>query len=358
MSDKIISISVEYQEVVKDFDRLKNEIVQGGVFYLDGALDKAVDDLKNTLSTIINKDIKAKVTPTLQPSSTDITDNISKTKNDIINYLFNEDISKSDYLRKDLGSKTVNDNSNIFMVKNGLLKAWQGVNETSTYSGEEFRFRDRLIKGIIIDEDRKKIIKFNPNTIKSVKLECSKDSGETLNSTKKFEAYKSSNRITRRKESGSDLRVAVWTIKKEDLNLAIKDSISIDTLIENIQNKNFSEAKQLINKINKNGEYNSTLEKIDNINKNKNITPELETINAINKLIKNLKIEKRVDDKITTYTLFSTYDDLAESHTSFFEELRKNILIWQIRNEDKWMGAIIKGIIKVLNNYSNSPIVK
>lgn len=350
-----IQIKVNYDKDLLDFKDLKRHIVNNALFGADKALDKAVDQLKTKLKTIINQDIKT-FDSTAQ-ASTETGEiarslNIPKSKNDLIKHIFGQDLKDADYFKATSKTKTVNDNSNVFVVDNNRIKAWQSVSDGSTLSGEESRFKDRLINGIIIDKASGKMYKLNPNDVKGVKLECSKDTGQTLDSEKKFDAYKNSDKISRRKE-GPDGRLAVWTVRQDDVNFMMRHAVSIDEIIERIIDQDYDTATALLRQINTKGEFHTPLEKIRDLKENKNLSPDVQSYMAILTLIRNLKIEKKMNKEYTKYTLFSNYDTAVDKNEKFMDSLRQEINLWLASNQDDWFKQMVDQVTKALESYDS-----
>ena len=350
-----IEIKVKYEHVVKDFDDFKRHIRKNAEFGADKALDKAVDVLKNSLKKIINEDIK--VFDSTQQSNAEPqqglpTLNIPKAKNDLIKHVFGQDIRYADFNKASVGSKTVNDNNNVFVVDKGRIRAWQSVSDGSTFAQDEQKFKNRLVNGILIDKKTGKMYKINPNDVKGIKVDCSKDTGETINSENKYQAYKNSNKITRRKE-GPDDRLAVWAVKQDDVNFMMRHAVSIDDIIEKIFEQDYDTASALIQKINPKGELNKPLEKIADLKQNKNLPTDVQSYLAILKLITNLKIEKKYLKTTTRYTLFSNYDPAINKNEKFMDALKREVLLWLVSNQDDWYRAMVDQVVKALEQYDS-----
>lgn len=351
-----IQIKVKYDKDLLDMNDLKRHIVNNAVFGADKALDKAVDQLKSTLMKLVNQDIKTfDSTASTQPDGSEIAQNMNvpKSKSDLVKHIFGEDLKNADYYKAGSKTKTVNDNSNVFVVEKGRIKAWQSVGDGSTLAGEEGKFRNRLLDGIVIDNATGRMFKLNPNTVKGIKLECSRDTGQTVDSEKKFEAYKNSDKISRRKE-GPDGRLAVWTVRQEDVNFMMNHAISIDDIIEKIIEDDYDTAVALLQKINTKGEMTQPLEKIRDLKENKNLSPDMESYMAILKLIRNLKIEKKMMKTVTRYTLFSNYDVASvEKNQKFLDSFRQEITLWLASNQDDWFKQMVDQVAKALEQYDS-----
>lgn len=351
-----IQIKVTYDADLKDFADFKKHIRRNAELGADKALDKAVDDLKDTLFKLINEEIKtfdSTAQANQQTSEVPPSMNIPKAKADLVKHIFGQDIKTADIGKATSKNKTVNDNSNVFAIQDRRIKGWQSVGDSSTLNGDSNKFKQRLIDGIIIDSDTGKMYKLNPNDVKGVKLECSKDEGQTLDSEKKFEAYKNSDKISRRKD-GPDQRLAVWTVRQEDVDFMMRHAVSIDDIIEKIMEEDYDTATQLLNRINNKGEFNQPLEKIQDLKNNKNLAPDLQAYMAILKLIRNLKIEKKYLKTMTRYTLFSNYDpSLVDKNEKFMDSFRQEINLWLVSNQDDWYKQMVDQVTKGIQQYDS-----
>jgi hypothetical protein len=347
-----IKIRANFDKELKNFSDLKRHIRGNVEFGLEKALAKSIKDLQAELKYLINEGIK--INSEAQNAGEEVPPelNVPKSKNELLKYIFEEDISKADYLRKSVGNKTINDNSNVFVVKDKRIKIWQSVDDSSTYLGQENSVRNRLIKGILINGDDGKMRKLNPKSVKGVKLECSKDTGQTIDSDKKFEAYKSSNKVTRTKEGPYD-RTAVWTVKQEDVQQMLGNSVDLDALFDKINDGDFDTALNMIKEINLGGELNSAEQKVTNLKLRQDLTPNVAVYQDILTLIKNLKVEKVRSEKSTRFTLYSNYGDQAENSELFFDQMRKQIYMWILSNQDFWYNSMVEQVIIALGKYDS-----
>jgi hypothetical protein len=350
-----ITIKTNFNQVIKDFGDLRKHLVKNAQYGLDAALELALPELRNELLYIINEKIKIKdeLTETNQDIPPQL--NIPKSKNELIKYIFGEDISKSDYLKKSLGNKTVNDNSNVFVIKDGRIKIWKSVDDSSIYSAEEFAIKRRLINGIFVNQNNGKTYKFNPENIKGIKLECSRDSGQTIDSEKKFDAYKNSDKMSRTKDGSTYQRLAVWTVRQEDVKNMLNKGLPLDSFLDKIMEGDIETATHFLNAMNKNGDYNEPIRKLTNIRLRKDLTPNIAAYTDIVSLIKNLKINKIISNQNADarYILVSSYGESAQDNTKFFEEMRKQIFLWMVSNEELWLKAMTNAIVNALEKYDS-----
>lgn len=342
------------ESIVSDLKKFSKDLRVGIESGLDTTLDDDVESLKSTLLGLINNEItidnKEVKTDKSAPTIT-----MPKSKIDLVKEIFGNDIMTSDYMKTGNKGNTLDDKSNVFVMKNGRIKAWQSVSESSNYSTQESTFKNRLKDGIILDPDSGKMYKVPDSAVKGLKVECSTDSGQTLNSEKKFDAYKNSPNITRRKGDSPDQRVAVWTTRKEDINFMIRNSISVDEIIHKIQEGEYDTAAALLQKNNTSGAYKQIIENINNVKMGKIANPDTKAYINLQSLIRNLKIKKRIAEYKTDYTLFTSYDsELEDTQEKFFDVLRREIFLWKTTNEELWINVMIKSINEVVKKYNKA----
>ncbi len=349
-----IKFTVNDKGLLEDLKRFSKDLRTEITNVIDTVLSKSVDELKATLRLTLDQNINLASTLPDGTKKIPVGLNVPKTKADLIKHIFDEDITKSDFFQRSIGNKTVNDNSNVFVYDKGRIKNWQTVGDSSTYAGQEGTFRERLIKGLVIDAATGNIYKIHPDNVKGIKLECSKDTGETLNSEKKFDAYKHGGNISRRKYDAPFTRTAVWTIKQADAKELIAGAFPLNQLLDKIQEGDYKTAVELFTRNNKGGIFNKALERLDEMEKGTNLPDSIQTRRRTNQLINNLKIRKTIGDYTTKYTLFSNYDTgIEESEDKFFELLKREIFLWKIGNEDVIIKSLMKAVDKVVKKYTS-----
>lgn len=327
---------------------------------LDNKLDEGIDDLKSTLLNYVNYQVTEKT-----PDPMDQTQKIDvpKSKVELMKEIFNVDITSSDIMKPTSKGRTLNDQSSVMVMKGGRVKAWQNVHAASTYGAQEMYFKERLMSGIIYDADKGKMYKVPENSVKGIKLDCSTDTGQTLNSEKKFEAYKQSDKITRRKGDSPDQRVAVWTTRKEDLNFMMRNAIDLDTLVIDVTEGKYDSAITKLEAQDTKGLYKQAIEKIQNIKNGKVAQPGSKAFLNLQQLINNLKVQKRIADYKTTYTLVTNYSKsldsseygmLEDSEDAFIHILRQEIFLWKIENEQQWIDVITKNVNELIQRYNRT----
>lgn len=353
-----VTINTNFEGVLKDFDDLKRHVRRNAEFGAEKGLKVSIKKLQANLTDVINNQIRigqgalkadgSAGDPLPEPL------NVPKSKADIIKHIFGEDMTQADFFQKSLGNKTINDNSNVFSVKDKRIKGWQTVNDGSTYEGDEARFKERLAKGIIIDADTGKMFKLDPKTVQGVKLECSRDTGQTLDSDKKYQAYKQSDKMSREK-NGSDQRLAVWTVKQADVTNMMAHAVSVDEIVKRVLDEDFDTAKRLLEPLNKDGSLDTSLTKIEELRANSSAVPaDVRALTAIQKLIRNLKVEKqRSESNTTRYILFTTVDEAADANVKFMAELQTQVRFWLLTEQEDWFKSIVDQVLEALAQYDS-----
>lgn len=342
-----LKIDVKDKQLADDIKWLRNDLM----IYITNRSARSVNDslpeLKATLQSILVRMYNSKEespTPSNSSNSNDL--GISNLRKDLIKEIFGQDLA--------LASKAPdnkNPNSNVFVNRDKRIKSWQPISDSSTYEGEETRFKNRLMNSLIVDFATGRVHAPDPETIKGIKVECSTDTGQTLDSSKKFDAYKNSQQITRTQSTYQ--RVAIWTVRQADVKLIMDNAISVDDIINEVLQGHYGSAKDLLREKNKNGTYNTAIENIDNIQKGKFVNTNLETFQKLKTLINNLRIKRTDSKRKTTISLVTSYNNETEEQAiDFFTEMRKYIYIWMVNNQEKWINAILNAIQDVAKKYN------
>jgi hypothetical protein len=354
-----VDIEVKVDGFIKDLDDFRKHLRRNAQFSLDRELNLDVEEIKMQLITTLNREIR--VSSQVQSTtgqSVNIPEplNIPKAKNDVIKEVFGQDIKNSEVFKK---GATLDDTSSVFVVRNNRVKAWQSVMDSSTYAEQESKFLERLREGIVIDAKTGKAYKVNPDTVRGLKLECSRDTGQTIDSEKKFEAYKNSPYVDRRKYDGPYNRTAVWTIRQEDVEQMMKDAIPLDDIVELIQEGEYETARNVLQQHNKNGAMETYIERLQEIEVDGPTTTDFSAYKAIREIINNLKIRKEVRDATgvqgtVKYVLFTRYDRTdSEQEQDFYKELKIQVWLWMAQNEHKWFTVMVKAIEKAIMKYDS-----
>ncbi len=339
-------VDVKVDGTIKDLQSIKKDLMLYIPFKAKASVEEALPELRITLNSIMTRMYNSKE-DTKSVKNTPDTINVPKLKRDIIKEVFGNDIDAHN--QNNTNSK--NDNVNIFVNRDKRIKAWQSVSDSSTYQTEENKFKNRLLNSLIVDYGTGRMYAPDPDTVKGIKVECSTDVGETLNSSKKFDAYKNSQNITRTLSPYQ--RAAIWTVKQADVDLIVKNSISIDNIVNEIMQGNYKSAQEILKQKNKTGVYTTAIEKIEGIRKGKTDSVDLESYYKLKKLIANLRIKRTDGQKKISISLVTSYDaSVEEAAIDFFTEMKKYIYLWMVSNQDKWTRDIIKAIEIVIKKYN------
>ncbi len=341
-------IDVKNKETMKDLEDFKKDLLNYIKFKAHASVKDALPELKLSVMSVLTRMYNAREAPASKdPNAVQPEVLIPKLKKDIIQEIFGKNVDSIN----PKNTNTKMDDVNIFVVRNKRIKAWQSVNDGSTYDGEEIRFKERLMKSVLINYDNGKMYVPDPDSVKGMKIECSKDTGETINSSKKFDAYKNSQQITRTKTTYQ--RAAIWTVRQADTQNMLANAISLDALVSEIQAGNFQNAIEVLNQKNKTGVFNEAIENLKKTKKGKADNLDLNSYYKLRKLVDNLNIRRYDGEKKTTISLVTSYDDSVEDQAvDFFTELRKYIYLWMQSNMDRWTKDVITAIETVIKKYN------
>ena len=338
------------KELQSDLKKFSKDLTSTVTNEIDIALDKEVTKLKTTLKNIVNKQVAVDT----RSANVRLPERLEvpKVRADVLKEVFDVDVMSSDYMQKALGNKVVNDRSNVFIYDKGRIKAWQSVDNSSSYASQESFFRNRLMEGVIIDAESGSISKINPNAVKGIKIECSRDTGQTIDSEKKFEEYKNSPEIERRKYDAPYERVAVWTMRQEDAAYLMKKSQPLDQIFSLIEDGDYDSAIKALNASNADGAYTKAIDRLTNI-KNVQGTSNVRVHSKIVAAINSLKVRKTKTERSTTYTLFAgNFDGELDEQQEFMTVMRREINLWKLADEQLLIRLIERAIRKVIAKYS------
>lgn len=346
-----IDISSNSKQLEKSLRTVKKGIFKTIENSIDEVLKKSIVELKTQLKTYITQEIKIQSQiDSVERLPDEI--NIPVARADIIKEVFGYDIRDSNFIRSQLKNKTNNDLNNLFVVKNNRIKVWQEINSSSTLQGELSRFQERIREGVIMDYDTGKFYVPNPDTVADIKLDCSRDTGETLDSEKKFNAYKNSNKISRRGNS-PDQRVAAITMKQDAVKEMMINAILIDSIIDNIIEGNYDEAMEILDRHNKTGTFQQAIERIEEFGENKAISPDSQAFNNLLQMVNSLKIKKiKLKDGLD-YVLTGNVPSLklGESNEQYLTNLTEQISMWLVTVEPRIVSNIIKRLKNLIKQF-------
>lgn len=347
-----IDIKEDFEKEVKAIKTLKKDIKEATEKAADVSARRGVTNLKAKLNTYVTSELRMSAQLTQQqalPSNVDI----PLARAEIVKQLFGYDLRDSNFIRSQLGDKTVNDLNNIFVVKDKRLKVWQGIGDSSTLSGELNRFRGRIRDGVIMDYGSGKFYLPNPTDIEDLKLECSKDTGITLDSEKKFEAYKNSEHINRRGATPKQ-RVAVMTMLQDSVEDMMRSAIPIDYIIDNILAGDFEEAKEFLSRFNRTNAFDSILERIDEMKVGKNLPESSEAFNNLLTMVRTLGIKKVKKKNSIDYVLTSSVINSGEDFQQYYDKIKQQISMWLVDFSETVINNVVKYITKSLKKYEDS----
>lgn len=352
-----IKITTNADKVAKLLENIKKslkpEVIDKG---LDVALAKDLAEFKQRMLTVLNKEIKSKVT--VQSQTMDEQEvSLPKSDEELIKHLTGVDLTRVSKTKefnsladgkvavvanKSIGKGTIdtlNGNPTSPMSSGVNLRIPMNPGDTfeSQYNQALNYYNNAMF--VFVDNNGSANYYMNPgrDISRFVKVVCSKEAGNTEKSNERWEKH-------RDKRDYAD-----WTLLASGVSEIKRDFVSINDVIDKIKDGQYEEAKSILSKVSQRStRTNELLEKIDNLKERKNLTPSVEAYNNSIKLIRNLKLEKTVKKDRTFYTLVSSYDETAEDYQNFQEKLIQDIKLWKITNEKKWISIIIQTILNLV----------
>lgn len=335
-------------------EALRSEIKEG----LADHIDSAVDDLKDELKTTVNNQIQSAPEQQTGKDVRDQTLNIPKSEVEIVNQLLGIDISK---FRTDRGYSTQVDAGVTVVtsrdklkekgIASDISKMSSGVNfrmsmsELDTFDSQFGAAQNHFNNTIFMLEENGKMSYFlNPgiNLTNHLKVVCSRETGDTDMSRKKFEKH----RVRR--------NYADWTLTKEGLDIVKNKFIRLNDVVDAIKDGRIDDATAILNshKVN-NEKVQKVADELKNFKTGKNLKPTTQSYVNIVTLINNLKVKKTVSENKTTYSLFTNYgNELNDTEEEFLDNIKTEVFLWKISNEQKWIDTITKAVNRVVDKFN------
>ena len=345
-----LTVRLQNAQLLQEFHKeIKDELIKKG---LDKPLAEALPELKDTLKTFVNQQIKDKP-PGQAPSADDTPGgNMPKTDEELLKFLTGVDLDK---IRK-TGDYTSAIEAKVVVVDNNRAKLRIPISDSESFE-ENYRkalsFFSQAVYAMVDSSGRVSYyVNTGFNVAQYVKVVCSTDVGDTAKSRKKFGYYKNSNKMSR--QGKSDIgRFAEWTLKQsgvEQIKNGLTGFINITNIIDSLKVGEYETASSLLKAFTGYGRAASMNEKVDDLKKKQNLTPGMAVHTNIMALIDNLKIQKVIRFSDTEYDLISTYStEDSKQDESFFTEINSLITVWIINNSQGWFDqfvAIAQSIIK------------
>lgn len=367
-------------KVAKLFDNLKTNIKPEVIDKsLDNVLNKDLVELKNKLLNIVNNDLRSKVIIQEQEGKPEQI-LMKKSDQEITKHLTGVDLEKVSKTRDFttladgnlaiVSNKTLQKANIDRMTANPTSKMSSGVNLRLPMS-EFDSFENQYAKALnyynnalimIVDNNGNTDYYLNPGIDLSehVKVVCSKETGDTSYSRERW--YKH-----RDKRGFAD-----WTLTAEGVERVKRSFIKYNDVINKVKEGDFAEAINIHTAKSTKTIYNNSARKIDNditqridtdkTQKIDDITqkiqdldektaadPSVQAYSNLVKLIKNLRINKEKKQDRVVYTLVSVYDETVEDYSKFSEQLQRDVKMWKISNEKKWVNIILIHIVRLVN---------
>ncbi len=196
----------------------------------------------------------------------------------------------------------------------------------------------------MLEEGGKMNYYLNPgiNLTNHLKVVCSRDTGDTDKSRKKFEKH----RVRR--------NYADWTLTAEGLGVVKNKFIKLNDVVDSIKDGRYDDAIAILNshKVS-NDKVQKVADEIKNIKTSKNLKPDTQAYVNIVTLINNLKVRKTTSENKTTYSLYTNYgNELSDTEEQFLDTIKTEIFLWKISNEQRWIDTITKAINRVVEKFN------
>jgi len=341
-----MKISLEADlRIIEDFDSfqkaIRKEVIENGV---DAALNQSLEELKNTLKDIVNKGtVPEKKGIITKEETEEHTIKIPKSDEEILKFLTGVDVDKVNK-NKDFTSAVESNVAFVMNKKNKQLVRYRmNMDANETFDDHYNKAKNFYNQALFVFADGAGNTKYyaNPGIDLSqyVKVVCSRETGDTKKSRDKFELHR-------------DRRgYADWALKAEVLRTIQSSFIDVSSIIDEIKDGDFEEAKRISSTTHKNLKRVSEFEeKIDSLRTRDKLTPGITGYTNTVTLIRNLKILKKVQEDKVTYELISDYSGEG-NEVGFFDEIERNVALWVMTNEDKWFQAIVMAAAKVIKNF-------
>jgi hypothetical protein len=349
-----INISSNAFQLVKDLERFKKELNTTIKIGLDKPLSDSVQELKDVLLSVINKDIKDNKTQsanTLNEKDLDI----PKSQDEIIKHLTNVDLNQ---IRTKKDYTTFVENKAL-IVNEHRVRLRIPMSGAETFDMQHSQAISFFNKATFIFNDGQGNLSYhiNPGIDMSqyVKVVCSRDTGDTPKSRKKFDNYKNSKKMPRQ-DSSEIGRFSEWSLKQDAVKYIKQAFININPIIKDIQNGDYDDAllKLHTSYSGNNPNIQNVKNKVEELRDKKNLQPSTEAYSNIISLIRNMKFAKSIAPTAVRYTLISNYNSSAEQEANekiFMDEIQRQIFIWGSINEKLWFYKLAQVIEKFIERF-------
>ena len=292
-----LDMKADIDKEVKALKTLREELRKAAFQAVDKEASKSIEPLKTRLKAIVQSRTISSASENRVTTTGKKDDfSIPKSRADLIKEVLGEDIEDSNLFRAKKGNAQTNDGSNVFFSRDGIMKVRQSITDSSTLEGELRRFRDRVKNGVLIDGDTGKMFIVPSDAEAEIdanaKVECSTETGQTLDSERQFENWKNSrNNVQRHKTTYG--RSVQLTLKRDSVRRLLAKSVPLDHVLDLIEDGKYSEAQTFLSRISKNGKFKDAVAVIEDMKTDgKSLSPDVQNLNSIYKLINNLRIKK------------------------------------------------------------------
>lgn len=339
-------------------NEIKETLVKTG---LDKPILESLPELQNAFRNFINAQSRPGGAPeaaTANAAAKESTPgaDIPRSDQELIKFLTNADIAKINKT----GDYTTSIQSNFVFAKNNRVRVRMTISDSETFEENHRRadaFFDKATFAIPDSSGRLSYyMNVGANLRGGTKVQCSTDSGNTPKSQRKFDHYKSSNKMPRQNSSEIG-RFAEWALTQETVEKirnGMPGVINITNIMDSIKAGDYQTAEDLLGSYGGNKKLSDLKDKIDNLKTKTNLTPGMEVHANMMELINNLKIQKTyVSDNEVQYDLISVYsEDKSKTGAQFYDEINPIITQWILSNDNKWFDEFVKLAETILKKYS------
>jgi len=352
-------------DLIFDIKKLKKEVrAQIVLAGLDERMSSDVISLKKELLNMVNRARLENKNPTT-PETDEPKLTISQSESELIKHFTGldvETIKKNKDFTKLVENKVafVRRDSNMLGNDPQPSRMTPGISyrldmsQYDTFESQQSKALDYFNNSIyVIEEGSKRLFFVNPGGLdlsQFIKVVCTRDTGDSAAARERFEKYRNGNGRQRNSDTAG---FADWTLRKEGIEFIKKNFVDLTDVIDKIQNGEEDEAIASANmKTGRSTALSSFQEKVQEVKDRKDLPPTTEAYLNIIKLIKNIQLQKRINDQRAQYSLI-TSDPASNDpqEEEFLEKIQSTISLWEISKQEKWVQALIRKINKLVQKY-------
>ena len=364
---RIVSV-VTKKDIEKFKKQFTKDIIQNG---LDATIKKSLSKLQATLLTTVNETVRiespevaAKVAdPTKTNELEQPVINPPKSEQEILKLLTGGKTDLSKYNQaKDY--TTLSETGVVFahystgQTKANRVNLRMDIEENETVSQQFIKANQFFHEAIFAVPDTDGTIRYYKNPgldISSfVKIKCSTMTGD--GDGQPFTGMSPAQRLQRDRHRKG---FATWTLRQKGIDFIRKSFIDLTDPIEAVKNGDLDLASRLLKQkkyaVKSDGENANKMKTevdtaiADNV-KDKALKAYLDAVT----LIRNIQVTKKVEDKSTTYSLFS-YNAKSEAaeDSEFTPKILRAIRAWVVSEENDWFSDLLIKVEKLIKDFES-----